>query len=176
MTARRIDSDCWAFFYLKYYINHYRKRFLMRILDQLNQDMKEAMRAKDKERLTTIRMIKASIQNEEIDKARDLTSEEELTILSREKKQRLDSLDEFKKAGRQDLVEKIESELTIVDRYLPEQLSDEELEAVIEETISEVGAESMKDMGTVMGAVMPKIQGRADGSQVNALVREKLSN
>lgn len=148
----------------------------MRVLEQLNQDMKDAMRAKDKERLTTIRMIKASIQNEEIDKGRDLTADEELAILSREKKQRLDSLEEFKKAERKDLVEKIESELEIVDGYLPKQLSDEELEAVINDVISEVGAESMKDMGTVMGAVMPKIQGRADGSKVNAIVREQLSN
>lgn len=147
----------------------------MRILEQLNQDMKEAMRAKDRERLTTIRMLKSSIQNEEIDKGRDLTADEELAILSREKKQRLDSFAEFSKADRQDLVEKIEKEIDIVDKYLPEQLSDDELENIVKETIAEVGAESMKDMGAVMGAIMPKVQGRADGSKINVLVRKLLS-
>lgn len=147
----------------------------MRVLEQLNQDMKEAMRAKDKERLTTIRMIKASIQNEEIAKGRDLDAEEELAILSREKKQRLDSYEEFKNANREDLMEKIENEIKVVDQYLPEQLSDDELNEIVKKTIAEVNAESMKDMGAVMSAVMPKVQGRADGSKVNALVRENLS-
>lgn len=147
----------------------------MRILEQVNQDMKTAMKAKDRESLTTIRMIKSSIQNEEIAKGRDLTADEELTILSREKKQRLESLEEFKKADRSDLVEKLENEIKIVDKYLPEQLSDDEVRVLVQETIDEVGAESMKDMGTVMNAVMPKVQGRADGGQINGLVRELLS-
>ena len=147
----------------------------MSVLDQLNQDMKTAMKAKDRESLTTIRMIKSTIQNEEIAKGRDLTADEELTILAREKKQRLESLEEFKKADRADLVEKLEIELKIVDLYLPEQLSDDEVRVIVQETIDEVGAESMKDMGTVMSAVMPKVQGRADGGQINGLVRELLS-
>lgn len=147
----------------------------MRVLEQLNQDMKEAMRVKDRERLSTIRMIKASIQNEEIDKGRDLSADEELAILSREKKQRLDSYEEFKKANREDLMEKLEAELKVVDKYLPEQLTDEELAQIVKEVITEANAESMKDMGAVMSAVMPKVQGRADGSKVNALVRENLS-
>lgn len=147
----------------------------MSVLDQLNQDMKTAMKAKDRESLTTIRMIKSTIQNEEIAKGRDLTADEELTILAREKKQRLESLEEFKKADRADLVEKLEVELKIVDQYLPEQLSDDEVRVIVQETIDEVGAESMKDMGTVMSAVMPKVQGRADGGQINGLVRELLS-
>lgn len=147
----------------------------MRVLEQVNQDMKTAMKAKDRESLTTIRMIKSSIQNEEIAKGRDLTADEELTILAREKKQRLESLEEFKKADRSDLVEKLETEIKIVDKYLPEQLSDDEVRVLVQETIDEVGAESMKDMGTVMSAVMPKVQGRADGGQINGLVRELLS-
>lgn len=147
----------------------------MSVLDQLNQDMKTAMKAKDRESLTTIRMIKSTIQNEEIAKGRDLTADEELTILAREKKQRLESLEEFKKADRADLVEKLEVELKIVDQYLPEQLSDDEVRVIVQETIDEVGADSMKDMGTVMSAVMPKVQGRADGGQINGLVRELLS-
>lgn len=149
--------------------------FLVSILDQLNQDMKEAMRAKDRDRLTTIRMIKSSIQNEEISKGQALEAEEELVILSREKKQRLESYEEFKKADRTDLLEKIEAEIAVVDQYLPEQLSDDEVREIVEETITEVKAESMKDMGTVMSAVMPKVQGRANGGLVNTIVREQLS-
>lgn len=148
----------------------------MSILNQLNEDMKTAMRAKEREKLTTIRMIKASIQNEEIKKGEELNDEEILTILSREKKQRLESYAEFEKAGREDLTEKLEAELEIVNQYLPEQLSDEEVRSVVKETIEEVGAESMQDMGSVMSNVMPKLQGRADGSQVNAMVRELLSS
>ena len=97
-------------------------------------------------------------------------------ILSREKKQRLESLEEFKKAGRSDLVEKLETEIKIVDKYLPEQLSDDEVRLIVQEIIDEVGAESMKDMGTVMSSVMPKVQGRADGGKINGFVRELLSN
>ncbi len=148
----------------------------MRILDQLNNDMKEAMKAKDRERLTTIRMIKSALQNEEIDKGRELDADEELAILSREKKQRLESYEEFEKAGRTDLMDKLDDEIAIVDKYLPEQLSEDEIRDLVNETIEEVGAESMKDMGDVMSNVMPKVQGRADGSQVNALVRERLSS
>lgn len=148
----------------------------MSILNQLNEDMKTAMRAKERDKLTTIRMIKASIQNEEIKKGAELNDEEILAILSREKKQRLESLTEFEKAGREDLTEKLTAELEVVEKYLPEQLSDEEVRTLVKETIDEVGAESMQDMGTVMSNVMPKLQGRADGGQVNAMVRELLTS
>lgn len=149
---------------------------MMSVLEQLNQDMKTAMKAKDRESLTTIRMIKSSMQNEEIAKGRELTADEELTILAREKKQRLESLEEFKKADRADLVEKLEAEIKVVDQYLPEQLSEDEVREIIQETIDELGADSMKDMGAVMSGVMPKVQGRADGSKINGFVRELLSN
>lgn len=149
---------------------------MMSVLEQLNQDMKTAMKAKDRESLTTIRMIKSSMQNEEIAKGRELTADEELTILAREKKQRLESLEEFKKADRADLVEKLEAEIKVVDQYLPEQLSEDEVRAIVQETIDELGADSMKDMGAVMSGVMPKVQGRADGSKINGFVRELLSN
>ena len=148
----------------------------MSILNQLNEDMKKAMRAKERDKLTTIRMIKASIQNEEIKKGAELNDEEILAILSREKKQRLESFTEFEKAGREDLTEKLTAELEVVEKYLPEQLSDEEVRTLVKETIAEVGAESMQDMGTVMSNVMPKLQGRADGGQVNAMVRELLTS
>ena len=148
----------------------------MSILNQLNEDMKTAMRAKERDKLTTIRMIKASIQNEEIKKGAELNDEEILAILSREKKQRLESFTEFEKAGREDLTEKLTAELEVVEKYLPEQLSDEEVRTLVKETIAEVGAESIQDMGTVMSNVMPKLQGRADGGQVNAMVRELLTS
>lgn len=147
----------------------------MSVLNELNEDMKTAMRAKEREKLATIRMIKSAIQNEEISKGETLDNDEEIAILSREKKQRVESLNEFKKAGREDLVEKIEEEIAIVDKYLPAQLSDEEVEEIVEETINEVDAESMQDMGKVMSAVMPKVAGQADGGKVNQMVRDILS-
>lgn len=105
----------------------------MTLLDRLNQDMKQAMKNKDKETTSVIRMVKASIQNESIKLGKDTLSEdEELTILSREVKQRKDSLQEFKNAGREDLVEKTEKELEILEQYLPKQLSDEELTSIIQ--------------------------------------------
>ncbi|WP_080874644.1 GatB/YqeY domain-containing protein [Oceanobacillus timonensis] len=147
----------------------------MPLLDRLNQDMKQAMKNKDKETLSVIRMVKASIQNESIKLGKDTLSEdEELTILSREVKQRKDSLQEFKNAGRDDLVDKTEKELEILEQYLPKQLSDEELTSIIQETITEVNAASMKDMGKVMGAVMPKVKGQADGSKIKQIVEQEL--
>ncbi|MGJ9457009.1 GatB/YqeY domain-containing protein [Oceanobacillus sp. CF4.6] len=147
----------------------------MTLLDRLNQDMKQAMKNKDKEALSVIRMVKASIQNELIKLGKDtLSDDEELTILSREVKQRKDSLQEFKAAGREDLVEKLDNELVILQKYLPEQLSEDELSAIIVTTIQEVNATSMKDMGKVMGAVMPKVKGKADGSQIKKAVQQKL--
>ncbi|GAA0330869.1 GatB/YqeY domain-containing protein [Oceanobacillus sp. FSL W7-1293] len=147
----------------------------MTLLDRLNQDMKQAMKNKDKETLSVIRMVKASIQNESIKLGKDTLSEdEELTILSREVKQRKDSLQEFKNAGREDLVEKTEKELEILEQYLPKQLSDEELTSIIQETIKEVNADSMKDMGKVMGSVMPKVKGQADGTKIKQIVEQQL--
>jgi len=149
----------------------------MTLLDRLNQDMKQAMKNKDKETLSVIRMVKASIQNESIKLGKDALSEDEdLTILSREVKQRKDSLQEFKAAGREDLVEKLENELAILSTYMPEQLSAEELLSIVQATIQEVNATSMKDMGKVMGAVMPKVKGKADGSQIKQTVQQELNN
>lgn len=133
------------------------------------------MKAKDKERLAVLRMIKSSLHNEQISKGHELTDEEELTVLSREKKQRADSLEEFKQAGRDDLVQQLEKELSVVNEYLPEQLSEEELRAVVQESINEANASSMKDMGSVMGVLMPKVKGRADGKEVSRLVKELLT-
>ncbi|EOH81107.1 GatB/YqeY domain-containing protein [Enterococcus malodoratus] len=148
----------------------------MSLLTTLNEDMKQAMRAKDKETLQVIRMLKASIQNEQIKKGQDLNDEEELTVLSREMKQRRDSLTEFEKADRTDLAEKVKKEIVIVENYLPAQLSEEEIRAIVQEAVTSTGATSPKEFGKVMGAVMPKVKGKADGNQVNAIVKELLNN
>ena len=145
------------------------------MLEELNQDMKTAMKAKDRENLTTIRMLKSALQLEQINKGEELTEDEELTVLSREKKQRVESLNEFKAAGREDLVEKLVKEFSIVDRYLPEQLSEDEVTQIVHDAIEQTGADSMKDMGKVMGAVLPKVKGKADGSLVSSIVKKELS-
>lgn len=148
----------------------------MTLLERLNQDMKQAMRDKDKDKLNVIRMVKASLQNELIKLSHDTLSEdEELTILSKEVKQRRDSLQEFKAAGRDDLVMKLEKELDTLQVYMPKQLTTEELKAIVQSTVQEVNATSKKDMGKVMSAVMPKIKGKADGSQIKEIVQSELS-
>jgi uncharacterized protein YqeY len=144
-------------------------------LDELNQEMKIAMKAKDKEKLSTIRMLKSALQTEQINKGEQLTEEDELTVLSREKKQRVESLNEFKAAGRDDLVLKLEREIEIVDDYLPAQLSEEEVREIVQDTVEQTGASSMKDMGKVMGALMPKVKGKADGNLVSSIVKEELN-
>ena len=148
----------------------------MSLLNRLNDDMKQAMKNKEKEKLSVIRMLKASLQNEAIKHGKqELSEDEELTVLSREVKQRKDSLQEFQNAGREDLVEKIQTELTYVEIYMPKQLSEEEVSAIVQETMVEVGATSKADMGKVMGAIMPKLKGKADGALVNKLVLQHLS-
>lgn len=148
----------------------------MSLLDRLNDDMKQAMKNKEKEKLSVLRMLKAALQNEAIKLGKSpLSEDEELTVLSRELKQRKDSLQEFENAGRSDLVEKVKTEIEIVQSYMPTSLTEDELRELIEQTIKEVGASSKADMGKVMGAIMPKVKGRADGSLVNKLVQQQLS-
>jgi len=148
----------------------------MSLLERLNNDMKQAMKNKEKDKLSVIRMIKASLQNEAIKLGtKELTEDVELTVLSREVKQRKDSLHEFDKAGRQDLVDKLRTELETVELYLPKQLSEEELSEIVKETVAEVGATSKAEMGKVMAAIMPKVKGKADGSLVNKFVQQHLS-
>lgn len=146
----------------------------MTLLSTLNDDMKTAMKAKDKETLQVIRMLKASIQNEQIKKGADLNEEEELTVLSREMKQRRDSLTEFEKADRTDLAEKVKGEIAIVEKYLPAQLDEAEIRQIVAGAIEKTGASSPKEFGKVMGSVMPQVKGKADGNQVNAIVKELL--
>ena len=139
----------------------------MSLNDTLMQDMKTAMKAKDKEALTTIRSLKAAVMNYKIKVGHDLTSDDELTVLSSALKQRQESLEEFTKAGRDDLINQTKNEMKLIEEYMPKQMSKEELEATVEETIKEVGASSKKDFGKVMQTLMPKIKGKADGKAAN---------
>lgn len=146
----------------------------MNLSDRLNDDMKQAMKSQDKFRLTTIRMVRATIKNREIDLKRALNDEEVLEIVGREIKQRKDSLQEFTKAGRDDLAKNVAAEIDIISEYLPKQLTEEEIKVIVQQTIQETGASSKAEMGKVMSALMPKVKGLADGKLVNQLVQQFL--
>lgn len=146
----------------------------MSLLEQLTSDMKEAMKAKDKVTLGVVRMVKASVSNEQIKLGHDLTADEELAVLSREMKQRVEEMESYKDADRADLAEEIQGQIDVLKRYMPEQMSEEEVVAVVKETIAEVGASSKADLGKVMGALMPKVKGKADGKLVNTTVQSLL--
>lgn len=148
----------------------------MSLLKQLQADMITAMKNRDKDTLAVVRMLKASVQNAQIEGDHDLTPDEEVAVMSREYKQRKESLEEFQKAGRQDLIDKTNNELKVVEKYMPKQLSADDVKKIVTETVQQVGAASMKDFGKVMGAVMPKVKGQADGKLVNQTVKETLSN
>ena len=137
-------------------------------------DIKEAMKARDKVRLNTVRMIKSALMNEKIKAGHDLTAEEELTVLSREKKQREESIDEFTKANRRDLADETKQELAIVESYLPKQMTEEELDQTVSSAIAEVNAQGKSDFGKVMKVLMPKIKGKADGKAASNAVRKQL--
>jgi len=143
--------------------------------EKINSEMVSAAKAKDKIKLSAIRMIKSALHNKEIDLKRELSDEELLQVLSSIVKQRKDSIEQFRKGGRVDLVEKEEKELAVVQFFMPEQLSEEEIEEEIEKAIEDVGAVSIKDMGKVMKVVMPRLTGRADGKIVSDKVKAKLS-
>ncbi len=149
----------------------------MSIKERLNEDMKQAMKDKEagKLRLSVIRMVRASIKNVEIDRKKELGDEEVLDVLAKEVKMRRDSLEEFRKGNRPDLVAGLEQEIDILMGYLPQQLSDEEVRALVAEAVAQTGAAGPKDMGKVMSALMPKIKGRADGKTVNAMVKDALN-
>ena len=144
------------------------------MVEKLKQDMIEAMKAKDKDRLTTIRMIKGDLDKEHIDKKREINDDLLIEVVNRGIKQRKDSISEFEKGGRDDLVVKTQAEIDILQSYLPEQLSEEEIVAVIDEVFSVVHPEGARDMGKVMREVQPKLKGRADMKHVSELIKAKL--
>lgn len=149
----------------------------MSLKDTLTADMKQAMKDKEagKLRLSVIRMVRANIKNVEIDKKKELSEDEVLDVVAKEVKMRRDSMEEFQKAGRTDLVENLEQEVAILMQYLPQQLTEAEVRIIVAETVAEVNAASPKDMGKVMSALMPKTKGRADGKLVNSIVKELLN-
>ena len=147
----------------------------MSLNEQVAQDITAAMKARDQASLSALRMLKAAIMNKGVEKGRDLEDAEVLQVVSSLVKQRRDSIEQFSKAGRTDLVEKETGEIAVLERYLPPAASAEEIDAAVAAAIAESGATSPKDMGKVMKAVMPKLAGKnADGRTINDAVRRKL--
>ena len=146
----------------------------MSLKDQITEDMKSAMKAGEKDRLKVVRLIRAAIKQIEVDKRIELDDAAVLTVLDKMVKQRRDSVEQFQKGNRQDLADIELAEIVILEDYLPEQLSDEELDAMIDEAISSTGAESIRDMGKVMGQIKAKAAGRADMGAVGARVKARL--
>ena len=147
----------------------------MSLNQQIKNDIKDAMRAKDKVKRDTLRNIQAAVKQIEVDERRDVTDSDLETIMMKYLKQREDAKTQFADAGRDDLVAKEDAEIAIVKAYLPEPMDDTELESVLKEVIASVGAESMKDMGKVMGAAKAAIGSRADGGRINVMVKKLLS-
>jgi uncharacterized protein YqeY len=147
----------------------------MPLTEQINADITTAMKGREQTRLSALRMLKAAIVNKGVEKGRDLDDAEVLQVVSSLVKQRRDSIEQFSKAGRADLVEKETAEMAVLERYLPPAASAEAIDAAVAAAIAETGASSPKDMGKVMKAVMPKLAGAsADGRAVNEAVRRKL--
>ena len=144
--------------------------------DRLNVDLKDAMRNKDAIKRTVIRTLLSEIRNAEIAAQKDLQESDIEGVMSKQAQQRKDSIEAYDEAGRQDLVDKETAELNIISEYLPEQMTEVEIEGIIAETLNKVDATGPSDMGKVMGALMPLVKGRADGKVVNALVTAKLKN
>ncbi|MEK6689994.1 MAG: GatB/YqeY domain-containing protein [Nitrospirota bacterium] len=146
----------------------------MSLKERFSSELKDSLKAGDRLKLSTIRLIMASLKNREIEKRGSLSEEEIIDLLVSLSKQRKESIEEFKKGGRQDLVDKETEELKIIESYLPQQLTPEEIKKIIGETITETGASGSKDIGKVMKVLMPKVKGRADGKLVNEMVKELL--
>ena len=146
----------------------------MALKEQLLADLKASMKAKDTVKKSTVTMIRAAILQVEKDNKVELGDAEIQEIIAKQIKQRRDALDEFKKVERDDLIAQTEAEMRVIEAYLPKQLTQEEIEAIVDETIKETGAESAKDMSKIMGALMPKVKGLAHRKLVNQIVREKL--
>ena len=146
----------------------------MSLRDDILRDTKEAMRSRERPRIEALRMLSAALKNDEIEKGRTLSGDEEMAVLRRQLKQREESAEAFRKAGREEQAQAEDTEAEIVRRYLPAPLSNEEVTRIVEEAINEVGATSMKDMGAVMGRTTARAGNRADGRRLAQLVRERL--
>ena len=147
----------------------------MSMKETLLEDMKQAMKDKDVVKKNTVQMVRAGILQVEKDEKRTLDDDDIIGVVSKEVKKRKDSLKEYEKSGRQDLIDDLNREIEILMQYLPEQLTDEELRELVLQKVNEVGAETKRDIGKVMKAVMPEIKGRADGKAVNQILSEILN-
>ena len=147
----------------------------MALKDALSAAVVTALKAKEKETVSTLRFLLSAVKNKEKDLRRDITDDEVQAVALSQVKQRQDSIEQFEKGGRVDLADKERAELEILKDYIPEQLSEEELRKIVKDAITETGAESMKDMGKLMQAVMAKAKGKADGKAVSAIVKELLT-
>ncbi len=146
------------------------------IKTQISNDVKDAMRSKDKDRLAALRLILAAFKQKEVDERIELSDEQSISVLNKMAKQHRDSIEQFGQANRDDLIKKEQLELDIIESYLPEKLSEEEVSLLIDEAISETGANSVKDMGKVIGLLKEKLQGQADMGEVSRLIRGKLGS
>jgi len=148
------------------------------IMERVTQEMKDAMKARDKVRLRTLRSLRSALMNKTIDKRQgddaELDESEQLAVVRKQVKQRKDSIEQFEEAGRDDLVEKEQEELDVLKEFMPEPMSEEKLEAAIDAIIEDVGATDMSDMGAVMGRAMGELRGKVDGSRVQQIVKDKL--
>ena len=142
--------------------------------NQILEDLKAAMKNQDKERLAVIRMVKGAIQMSELNKKHELSDEEVIDVISKEIKSRKDSINEFKKGGREDLIQKTQAEIEILSEYLPKQLTEEELNEIIDKIFNEVTPETSKDMGKIMKELKPVVNGKADMGLVSKIVKEKI--
>jgi len=147
----------------------------MTLIDRIEGELKTAMLEQDNERRDTLRLILASLRSAEKDLQRPLAEDEELQVLQRERKRRVEAAAAFRDGGREEQAAKEEAELSVLEEFMPEPLSEEELEEIIDDVIAEVGATSLRQLGRVMADVMPQVSGRADGSTVSQLVKEKLA-
>jgi uncharacterized protein YqeY len=147
----------------------------MSLKEKITEDMKSAMKAGDKDRLKTVRLILAAIKQIEVDTRQELDDSAVLTVLTKMVKQRRDSVDQFEKGNREDLAAIERAEIAVLDEYLPEQLSADELTALVDETIRATGADGIRDMGKVMGQIRSKVAGRADMGALGALVKQRLT-
>ena len=144
------------------------------MVEQLEKDMITAMKEKDKDKLTVIRMVKASLKQEQIDHKKEINDDLLIDVVNKQIKMRKDSITEFEKGGRTDLIEKTQSEIDVLMKYLPEQLSEEEVNKIIDEIFEEVKPEGQKDMGKVMKEATSKLKGKADMKTVSSIIRERL--
>jgi uncharacterized protein YqeY len=147
----------------------------MTLIGELEEELTEAMRERDAERRDALRLILNALRSAEKELQRPLSDDEELQVLQRERKRRVEAIEGFRTGGREDRAEAEEAELAILEEFMPEPLSEEELERIVDDAIAENGATSLRDLGRVMADVMPQVAGRADGSAVSQLVREKLA-